>query len=208
MIVTLVRHAVLIAAAAAAVFFLVRQFGAGTAVLVWAGLSLLACAAGAVLLRTSAVGRITWKNRLAACLMPWGANLGGGALWPIPVTSWVVWLGVAGGVIALTPTATGTDSWPTLWRVALGTAWVIDGGVLLYVAGTLRRHYPPTSSGWRSLTRICVVLIGLIAASVVLYVCGLPYLALAVAGGPPLVAGVGYGLFLGTLIVFGRGRWN
>lgn len=210
MIAHIIRKAALIAVAATVCCLLVSRYGIGTAAAVWAGAAAVACVAGAVLLRTSAVGRITWKNWTAAYLMPWGARLCGGVLWPIPVTSWCVWMAVAAAVFVLTP---GPGEEPVeaaeaVRRVALGTAWVIDGGALLYLVGTIRQHYTVTSRSGRSLFTICAVLVGLIVVSAVFHLLGLPYLALLVAGGPPLVVAVGYGLFVGMMLAFSNGRWN
>lgn len=204
----LVRQAVLVAVAAVVVFLLSTRFGVGTAAAIWAGVSLLVCGVGAVLLRTSAVDRITWKNRLAAYLVPWGWRLGGGMLWPIPVASWAVWVAIAAAVFVLLPPAGAAE--PGFgWRISLGVAWAVDSAALMYLVGTIRQHYSFTSGkAGHSLRVICTVLVGLIAVSAVLLAVGWPYLAVAVAGGPPLVVAVGYGLFVGVFLAFGNGRWN
>lgn len=196
----LIRQAVLVAVAAVAVYLLTSQFGIRTAAAIWAAGSLAACGIGAVLLRTSAVDRITWKNRLTAYLIPWGWRLGKGRLWPIPVVSWAVWVAISAVVFVLMPPADAAE--PGFgWRIALGVAWTVDAAALLYLAGTPGR-------GGRSLRVVGAVLIGLIATSAALFLVGWPYPAVVVAGGPPLAVGVGYGLFVGAIVVFGKGRWN
>lgn len=204
----LIRQCVLVAGAATAVFFLVVRFGVGIAATIWAGVSLLACVTGAMLLRTSAVGRITWKNRVAAYLVPWGWRLGKGLLWPIPVASWAVWLAVAAVVLVLMPPVDVAE--PGFgWRIALGVGWAVDAAALMYLVGTLRQHYSFTSGrAGHSLRVVSMVLIGLIAASAAVVAIGWPHLAVMVAGGPPLAVGVAYGLFVGAMLVFGNGRWN
>lgn len=207
MILTLIRKAVLVAAAAGC-FLLVARAGVGTAAVVWAAGSAIACVVGVWLLRTSAIGRVTWKNRVAAYLIPWGWQFGDGRLGRVAVLSWCGWVAIATGVIVLMPPAEAAAPGYG-WRVALGTVWAVDAGALAYVAGTIHRHFSfTTGRGGHSLRVVGAVLVGLLTTSGAFYALGWPYLAVAVAGGPPLVVGVGYGLFLGMLIVFGRGRWN
>ena len=204
----LVRQAVLVAATATAALLLTVRFGIGTAAAIWAGVTLLACGLGAVLLRTSAVGRVTWKNRVAAYLVPWGWRMGKGLLWPIPAVSWAVWLAIAAAVFVLMPPAEAEE--PGFgWRIALGVGWAVDAAALMYLVGTIRQHYSFRSGkAGHSLRVVCLVLIGLIAASAALFAIGWPHLAVVVVGGPPLAVGVAYGLFVGAMLVFGNGRWN
>src|SRR4051812_19605995 len=62
----------LVAAVAAAAYGLAVEFGPWPAVLTCSAGAAVGCVAGAVLLRTSGVGRVTWRNRLAGYLIPWG----------------------------------------------------------------------------------------------------------------------------------------
>lgn len=201
---------VLIAVAAAVCSSLVNQFGPFTAGAVWAAVSLVTCGVGAILLRTSPVGRVNWQNRMASYLVPWGVRIGGGRLWPIPVVSWVVWMTVWAGAAVLTPPESAPlTGWEIAMRVGLGAAWAIDGLALGHMIATLRQHFSPASRSGRSLTKIAAVIVGLIIGSLLLQLVGLTLLALLVAGGPPLLIGGGYGLFLLVLLTFGRGsRWN
>jgi hypothetical protein len=205
-----VQQLALLALAALACWWLVTQFGPLLSGAMWAAFALLACGLGVLLLRTSEVGRVTWKNRLAAYLVPWGVRIGGGQLWPIPVVSWLTWMAVWAAVAVLTPPP--VDEQPTGWevatRVALGAAWAIEALALGYVVGTLRQNFP-TGSGGRSLRVIAAIIAGLIVASVALHLFGLTLAGLLVAGGPPALIGGGYGLFMAVLLVFGRNtRWN
>lgn len=206
-----VRQLVLLAIAAACCSWLVGRYGLLTAGVVWAAVSAIACVLGAVLLRTSPVGRVSWQNRTASYLVPWGVRIGGGRLWPILVVSWLVWLCVLGGAAVLTP-GPGADPltvWEIAMRVGLGAAWVIDGLALGHVLATLRQHYSAGSRSGRTLSTISAVIVGLMAGSLLLCLFGLTPLALLVAGGPPLLIGGGYGLFLAAVLLFGRGaRWN
>lgn len=202
---------VLIAVAAAVCAWLVSQSGPLTAGVAWAAVALAACGVGTILLRTSPVGRVNWRNRTAAYLVPWGVRIGGGRLWPIPVVSWVVWMTVWAGAAVLTP-GPGADpltGWEIAPRVGLGAAWAIDGLALGHLLATLPQHFSAASRGGRSLLTIAAVIAGLIGGSLLLHLLGLTPLAMLVAGGPPLLIGGGYGLFLVVLLTFGRGaRWN
>jgi predicted outer membrane protein len=64
------RNAVLLAAVAAAAYGLAAELGQWPAFLTCIVVSAVACVAGAILLRTSGVGRVTWRNRLAGYLIP------------------------------------------------------------------------------------------------------------------------------------------
>lgn len=201
---------VLVAVAAAVCSWLVSQFGPLTSGAAWAAVALVACGVGAILLRTSPVGRVGWQNRVAGYLVPWGARIGGGRLWPIPVVSWVVWMTVWAGAAVLTPPETvPLTGWEIATRIGLGAAWAIDGLALGHLLATVRQHFSPASRSGRSLLTISAVIVGLVAGSLLLHLLGLTAFALLVAGGPPLLIGGGYGLFLLVLLTFGRGgRWN
>ncbi len=205
----LVHQTLRVALAAAVCVLLVRTFGTATAAAVWAGVSLVMAAGGVVLLRTSAVGRVTWKNYLAGYLAPWGVRVGGGKLWPIAVVSWLVWLAVGGGAFALTPEAGEPTGGDIALRVLLGASWAVAGYALGYLLATRVRNFPAGSSSGRRLHLLAGVLAALVAASVALHLIGFTLPALLVIGGPVLLIGGGYGLFVLVLVVFGRGaRWN
>ena len=70
MILAYLKRAVLLAAVAAAAYGLAVELGPWPAVLTCAAVAAVACVIGAVLLRTSAIGQITWRNRLAGYLIP------------------------------------------------------------------------------------------------------------------------------------------
>lgn len=208
MIALLARRALLVAAAAAACYGLADRYGARDAAALWAAGTAVACGAGAALLRTSGVGRITWRNRLAGCLIPWGWRLNAGRLWPIPLLSWAVWAAIGGAVFAVLPAAEGEPPGVGV-RVGLLAAWLVDGAALLSVAGIIGRDRRWGGTGGRTLWQLAAVVAGLLAASVALYLGGLPKTAVVVGGGPPLLVGTAGGLFFGTLALFGRNvRWN
>lgn len=199
------RRVALVVAAAGACWGLAVRFGPQDAALAWAVVAAIACVIGAALLRTSPVGRVGWQNRVAAYLVPWGWGLCGGRLWPIPVASWVVWAAVGTATVLLLSGSEPVAGWGIAVRILLFAAWVADGAALLYVLGSLLRHVPPAPA----ILKVAAVLGGLITGSVALYLGELPVLALAVAGGPPLLVGGGYALFFGAVLMSGRNaRWN
>jgi hypothetical protein len=107
------RRAVLLGGCAAAAYALAVESGPWPAVLTCAAVAAVACTVGAILLRTSTIGRVTWRNRLAGYLIPWGWRLNRGKLWPLPVISWAVWTanGLAMNIPAL---LTSVSTWPNL----------------------------------------------------------------------------------------------
>lgn len=209
MIAHLVHQALRLTLAAVVCALLVRGCGTATASAVWGGASLVMCVVGVVLLRTSAVGRVTWKNYVAGYLAPWGVRIGGGKLWPIAVVSWVVWLAIGGGVFTLTPETGELTGGDITLRVLLGVSWAVCGYAIGYLIATRVRSFPAGSSSGRRLLLLSAVVAGLLAASVALHLFGFTLLALIGCGGPVLLIGGGYGLFVLVLVVFGRGsRWN
>jgi hypothetical protein len=198
------RNAVLLAAVAAAAYGLAAELGPWPAFLTCIVVSAVACVAGAILLRTSGVGRVTWRNRLAGYLIPWGWRLNRGKLWPLPVISWATWTAVCGAAVLLRPVL---DQPSIGVRAALLAAWLIDAAALVYLLGTIAQATPGSRVG--SLWKLVAVIVGLIGASVGLYLGGQTTAALLVAGGPPVVIGGGFGLLLLILATVGRNtRWN
>ena len=211
MISHLFHQAMRVSLAVAVCLPLTANFGAQVAAPVWAAVMLVACTVGAVLLRTSEVGRVTWKNRIAGFLIPWGVRVSGGKLWPIPLVSWVVWMTIGGGVFTLTPGpgVEGLSSGDVRSRVLLGLSWAVAGSVFGYTLVNLSRNFSINSSSGRTLTTLSAVVAGLIVLSVTLHLFGFTLFALVVTGGPILLIGGGYGLFVLAVLVFGRNsRWN
>jgi len=196
------KKAVLLAFAAVAAYGLAVELGPWSAFLTCAVVSAAACAAGAILLRTSAVGRVTWRNRLAGYLIPWGWRLNRGKLWPLPVISWAVWTAVCGAAVLL------CRDQPSLgMRAGLLAAWLIDAAALMYLLGTISQATPGSRVG--SLWKLVAAIAGVLCASVGLYLGGQTTAALIVGGGPPAVIGGGFGVVLLVFATVGRNtRWN
>lgn len=202
MIVLYLKKAVLFAGSAAAAYGLATEFGPWPAFLACAVVAAVACVLGAILLRRSTIGQVTWRNRLAGYLIPWGWRLNRGRLWPVAIISWVVWTAVCGAAVLL------RSGEPSLgMRAALLAAWLIDASALVFLLGTIVQATPGSRLGsvWKLVTFIVAVL----CARVGLYVVGQTTAALIVGGGPPAVIGGVFGLVLLIFMTVGRNtRWN
>lgn len=179
------------------------------------GVGALLAVLGALVLRTTKVGELTWKNTLAGHLLPWGYHLGGGSLPGLVLGCVAVWAALA-AVVLLGSAPTGAVGGPnqpaaaasgaSLWLVL---AWIVAGAFLLWMGGQLRRYYQPGSSVTRAQTKLVLTVAAMLVGSVVLHLLGHSGFALLVLGGPILVVGGGYALFLGVMLTFGRNtRWN
>jgi hypothetical protein len=201
--------------------WLTSTFGVWKAIGLWAGGMALVCVGTALWLDRQPPGQITFVNRIAGYVLPWGYQIGRGKLAPIVATSWLIWVllgtgaaltigGVpSGSTGAQAPSAESATS-PTWVTVLLYLSWIVDGAVLARIASVswIRQNPMPPSIVTASL-----VIGGLIAGSAAIKLFGksaaATKLALIVAGGPPLVVGVGYGLFLLVALTLGRNaRWN
>ena len=202
MIFLYIKRAILIVAAAAVCYWLAEQYGTTTASVIWAILMAVACGIGTLLLRTSQVSQVTWRNRLAGYLIPWGWRLNRGLLWPIPVISWVVWMAIGAAAMLL---RSGSES--VVLRLALFAAWVVDASCVVFLLGSLLQSSP--GSRVAAVWKLLVFVVTLPVVSIALYLGGLTMAALAVGGGPPLVVGAAFGLFTLVLLTLGRNaRWN
>lgn len=202
MILLYLKKAILLAAVAAAAYGLCVEFGPWSAAFTCATVAVVACVIGMVLLRTSTIGQVTWRNYLAGYLIPWGWRLNRGRLWPVGVISWVVWTAVSGAAALLR-----ADEPSLGMRAALLAAWLIDASALMFLLGTIVQATPGSRLGsvWKLVAFITVVL----CASVGLYVAGQTTAALIVGGGPPAVICGAFGLVLLIFSTVGRNtRWN
>ena len=181
----------------------------------WAAASSLAVGLpvlGALLLRFSQPGTVTWRNYAGGWLMPFGYALGGGKLPRIVVACAILWFGLAAaGLLAArsSPTvgAPGAEPTPTV-MIALVGGWIVDGLVFVYLLGVLSKLRVSSQSG-RSLLKVMFVVAALLIGSLVLHWCGASGLAALVAGGPPLAVAAMYGGWLLVVLTMGKNaRWN
>lgn len=191
----MVRWAVYRSTPFVASLLLARQLGPIRAVAIVCACYAVGGLLGAMLLRSAPLGRVTWRNSLAAALLPWGSLFGGGSLTKLVTTSsiCVALLAVAGSLGVL-------GSW-------LAGAWVLAGIAIAYLLKPrLAFGQPFTRSG---------PLIPLIAVVLVLALCGLivallgyPGIGALVSGGPLAAVAAVYGAFVGIVVLFPPKRWN
>jgi hypothetical protein len=215
--------------AAAACAALVPRLGPWNTLAMWSAATGIACAGIGLVLRSQPPEKVTIANYAAGLVLQWGYKVGRGRLPAIVAVSWAIWvlLGVAmilsfharsdGSVgilsfghseqAAATPQVRSTAT-----MISLAVAWVIDGGVLLWIIGLLATS-TNTVHMMRSLGPVAAVLTAMIASSVALVTLTestkAAWLALAIAGGPPLAIGGAYALFIVVILTGGRNaRWN
>ncbi|MEX2212555.1 MAG: hypothetical protein WD768_00410 [Phycisphaeraceae bacterium] len=170
----------------------------------------LALAAGLCLFASIAIARqppetATPAGRLGGLLIRWGFVIGRGRLSIAVILSCLVWCILGSAVIAAVAFRGQTQT------MLFVLAWTIDLLALFYLVGVPLRNR--SASMLRSLSPVIAVVAGMLFVSAVLWLN--PQLwggrdrALLIAGGPLLVIGGGYGLFLIVILTVGkRARWN
>lgn len=195
-------------------WLLAPRLGVAITLIFVAILAAAAALLGGHLLKTSEVGKITWKNHVAGYCIPWGWRFAGGKLAPVQIASACVWvlLVAIGVLLASNPAATSSSngfSAPTLPGLLLALAWIVDGAAVLYLLATMVKNFELRSSQALSMIKAMSFCAAILITSVVLWLLGHPSLALLVAGGPPLVLATIAGLFLLVMLTAGRNaRWN
>ena len=171
--------------------------------------------AGALLLWSTKVGQITWRNYLAGWLMPWGYRIVQ-KLASIAFVSGCVGLGLFTiGVIAerraLSTAASDIDheavSWPA--SVSLATIWLVYGAAWMYVLGQYCRTSNRSQQSTTSFLKALGVVGGTLVASIVCHIAGQTWWALSIAGVPLLVISAFYGTVVIVILLSGKNaRWN
>jgi hypothetical protein len=192
----------------AAAAWIGRSFPLRTALLAWGALSGIMCAIGGFAIASQPVGTPTIFGRFGALFVQWGFRASHGRLVPAVLISWLFWI-VAGSAVIL------MLSWRADRRqLLLALSWGVDALALLYVAGVILANRTPTTPATPgSLLVLVAVLAGMLVSSLALWgMSGSPAAmrtALLIAGGPPLLIGGGYGLFVLLMMTVGRNaRWN
>jgi hypothetical protein len=214
-------RASMIALAALTCIWLASTAGAWAAFGLWIGGTAVICGGVGFLMHAQKSGRVSFINYLAAWVLPWGFKIGQGKLLPIVIESWVRWVLLGIAIFVATapnfkhiPSAVAfTEYRPSATIMTLiALSWVIDGAVVLRIATMLviRAKTSPIGPG---ILRPTVGLALLMTASVVLWLIGhnamWTTVALLLAGGPIVLIGGGYGLFVLFIVTFGRKtRWN
>jgi hypothetical protein len=209
-------------ALAAACATLATRFGPWKGLAAFALSMAILCVTVAGIVHRQPPQTITLANYLMGFILPWGYRIGRGKLRPIVLTSWTIWvligLAIALAINARIDASGIATSFPAssprsaTMMTLLALAWLIDGGVLLRCVGLLttstnRAHMT------RSLGPLMALLIAILATSIALVTLTnsptAASLALLIAGGPPLLVGGGYGLFILVMLTAGRNaRWN
>lgn len=179
-----------------------------TAMAGWALLSGVACVLAALAISRQPVGEATLLGRLGGAALRWGFRAGQGKLLWATLISWLVWLLIGATAIAALRVRADRQ------QLLMVLAWAADLAALFYVLGVWLQSHAPTGAGMGSnLVSLAGVLALMLVASAILWF-ALPgpaakRLALLIAGGPPLLFGGGYALFLLVTLTVGRNaRWN
>lgn len=163
------------------------------------------CAGVAVALRRVPMGRVTFVNRLAPIVLPFGFNLGHGKLWPVVVCSWAAWTVIA--AVAAVHSATGfqllvssqlgssNDRAPLLRLVTL-ISLIIDGIGIAYLADNATKYLTLRSPGLKPLAIVISTLLALMLGSIFIWRLGYPRCGAALAALPPVVLVGFYSSFL------------
>lgn len=195
-------------------------FGPIGAIAIWSGSVFGVCGLTGLALSRQREGRVSILNYLAGTVLPFGYRVGNGKLVPIVVVSSLAWVAIGVSAVlsvgaqpqatAAVATRAATEVPSGVLRVLLYLAWLVDGFVFLRVGSQFVQRRHSTSP---AMLRFLIGLGAVLLVSVLLVV-GAPSetrlgLALAIAGGPPLVVGGGYGIFLAVVLCCGRKlRWN
>ncbi len=206
LIISILWKALYIALGAGAAWELAGHFGPAEGLGIWAGVMAIGCGIGALLLKTAPVGRVNWHNRVGSIFLPWGFQLSGGKLLPLTAIAWVVWVMVGVATVALQGSTTAENPGKAVLLFAI---WMLYGGLCLRQLGLIFHHFRNSPRPRRSMIVLTAIMLGLVIISLVLWQRGWAWHALAVAGGPLVAIGGGYGLVLVSMLAFrGKGRWN
>ena len=179
-IITLVPFAVMVGL----IVLLEQRCSLGVAASVYAGAVVLATLIGALLLRSTEVGRANWRNVLATRLLPCSAIFGYGSLLKLSLSNLFGsgLIGIIGFVFA--------RHWRHHdyslanvggWTIACGLAWLVLIGMVLFLFRQYGKKYYAGASGLRKFLKLIAAPAGALAASVALFVAGWKPFALAVA---------------------------
>jgi hypothetical protein len=165
------------------------QLNFPAALIAWAAFAVIACAGGALLIHRQPMGVATNGGLFGCGFVRWGFRAGRGKLMPAAAISCLIWLLLGGTIITSTQF---TSHLPII------VAWTGDSLGLFYIVGVMLANRSGRVPA--SLIKIVLGLVGLIAGSACLWfqagTDSARAIAVAVAGGPPLFVGVGYGFVL------------
>ncbi len=186
------------------IVLLEKRFSLGTGATLYAGVVLVATIAGALLLRSSAVGQSSWRNVLATKLLPCSGILGSGSLLKLCVSNLLgsIFLGVVGFFVArnLRHNDYALERIGG-WAIACGLTWIVLIGMMLFLVRQYRKKYYTGPSGLRKFLKLISVPAIALAGSIALVVAGLPLVAFIVAMIPMAIVFVSMGPLLIIVII-------
>ncbi len=190
---------------------LIYQYGLVLGIAAWAGIMLILCTTAALLVRSSAIGKITWKNRIAGYLIPWGHALRWGALVPIVITSWILWILIAIAVHLLTrdmPLHANRPSIPPINLIGVLTfsCWFIFTWAILYLVGNAKSNFGFSSNSGQTMIMLVALLTAILIASATMRYIGNSTLSLLLTGIPLAIVLVIATIYLvAVLLLFRKG---
>lgn len=193
------------------------KLGPWKALGVWAAIFTVLCTVIPLALARQSAGKITVMNFLMGYILQWGYRIGQGKLIRIAMISWGIWMLLGTAAVLATrvhanafATGLGADAQNrgATIMVLLTLAWIIDGAALCYLLGIVLAGRRLASLG--PVLAVLLLMIG-VSMGLVIYnhTATTAKIALLVAGGPILLLGLLYGLFVINILVAGRTtRWN
>ncbi len=210
---------VVVLAAVAACALMARRIGPWKALGWWAIILGVLCAGVAFAVSRQSSGRVTILNYLMGYILQWGYRIGRGQLVNITAISWIIWMLLGGVGILATQVHANTfasnaiepQTRGMVLMALLALAWIVDGAALFYILGNgIFSGGPARQSG--TLWAVAAILFIMILGSVGLVIAGhsrsAALAALLLAGGPILLAGVAYAVFIVVILMNGKARWN
>ena len=182
-----------------------RQFPIMPAIGVWSAIAAGLCILGSLLIARQPLGRATTAGMIGGSVVRFGYRVGRGKLPAAVAISWFFWVVVGSATIGI------YNYRHDLWACLLLLAWLVDGLALAYIVRIMLTAHgngriPP------SLIKVTAVIALILIGSIVLNAVGTPWSqrsALLLAGGPTLLVGGGYGLFVLVILTVGKNaRWN
>lgn len=166
------------------IWVLEQRFSLGLGATLYAGVILFATLAGALLLRSSAVGQSSWRNGLATKLLPCSGILGYGSLRKLCVSNLLglMLVGLVGFGVAryLRQTEYALERIGG-WTIACLLVWMVLIGMVLFLLRQYGRRYYTGASGLRKFLKLIAVPASALAGSTALVAAGQPFIAFVLA---------------------------
>ena len=197
------------------IVLLEQRFSLSVGVSIYLGVVLLSTLAGALILKSAAVGQSNWRNGLATRLLPCLGVLGYGSLQKLCVSNLLgsILFGLGCFVVAryLRQHDYALERIGG-WKIACALAWIVLSWMVLFLVRQYGKKYYTGASGLRKFLKLIAVPAIALAGSVTLVVAGLPVVAFAVAMIPIAIVFISMGPVLVIVIlskISGKPfRWN